>query len=240
MEQLKEGKGSLVDQVEAELENRIKESEVKPGDRLPSENELAALLNVSRPTIREAVKRLSAKGVLEIHRGVGTYVARHPGRMEDPLGIGYLNQDRMETAVDLLQVRLQLEPWMAEQAALHRSEKQMAKIEGYAARVEKMIDEGIRHYEMDRRLHTAIAEATGNEIMPLLIPIIDRSIFAATRVTDNTLIAETKLQHRQIVDAIRARDAKAARRYMENHINMNLQFVEQMVKEVGKFADSDS
>ena len=240
MVQVKEGKSSLVDQVEAELENRIKEGEFKPGDRLPSENELSALLNVSRPTVREAVKRLSARGVLEIHRGVGTYVARHPGRMEDPLGIGYLNQDRMETAADLLQVRLQLEPWMAEQAALHRSEEQMAKIEDYAARVEKMIDEGIRHYEMDRRLHTAIAAATGNEIMPLLIPIIDRSIFAATRVTDNTLIGETKIQHRQIVEAIRARDSKAARRYMENHINMNLQYVEQMMKDVDKFADPES
>ena len=107
---------SLAEQVADQINQVIIDQNINAGEKLPNEFELAAHLNVGRGTIREAVKLLVARNCLEIRRGKGTFVVEKPGQIEDPLGFAYV-KDKITLAVDLMELRLQLEPWVAQLAA---------------------------------------------------------------------------------------------------------------------------
>ena len=107
---------SLPERTAEQISKLIVEQHLTGEDRLPSEFELAQLLGVGRGTIREGVKLLVARNVLEIRRGKGTYIARNPGEISDPLGFAYC-PDQFRLAMDLLEVRSQLEPCVARAAA---------------------------------------------------------------------------------------------------------------------------
>ncbi len=107
---------SLAEQVADQINQVIIDQNINAGEKLPNEFELAARLNVGRSTIREAVKLLVARNCLEIRRGKGTFVVEKPGQIEDPLGFAYV-KDKITLAVDLMELRLQLEPWVAQLAA---------------------------------------------------------------------------------------------------------------------------
>ena len=107
---------SLAEQVADQINQVIIDQNINAGEKLPNEFELAARLNVGRGTIREAVKLLVARNCLEIRRGKGTFVVEKPGQIEDPLGFAYV-KDKITLAVDLMELRLQLEPWVAQLAA---------------------------------------------------------------------------------------------------------------------------
>ena len=102
---------SLAEQVADQINQVIIDQNINAGEKLPNEFELAARLNVGRGTIREAVKLLVARNCLEIRRGKGTFVVEKPGQIEDPLGFAYV-KDKITLAVDLMELRLQLEPWV--------------------------------------------------------------------------------------------------------------------------------
>ena len=107
---------SLAEQVADQINQVIIDQNINAGEKLPNEFELAARLNGGRGTIREAVKLLVARNCLEIRRGKGTFVVEKPGQIEDPLGFAYV-KDKITLAVDLMELRLQLEPWVAQLAA---------------------------------------------------------------------------------------------------------------------------
>ena len=118
---------SLADQVAKRIITMIKEQDLKVGQRLPNEFEIATQLNVGRGTVREAVKQLVARNVLVIERGKGTFVKQMPGMMEDPLGLEFM-KDKAALARDLLQIRLQLEPWCASLAAENATQEQIIRL----------------------------------------------------------------------------------------------------------------
>lgn len=105
------GEKSLPERVADQLMNLIRTQELQAGDKLPNEFELAEQLQVGRGSIREAVKLLVARNILEIKRGKGTYIAQHTGEIQDPLGLAFCS-DQFQLAFDLLEVRMQLEPWV--------------------------------------------------------------------------------------------------------------------------------
>ena len=116
------GEKSLPERVADQLMNLIRTQELQAGDKLPNEFELAKQLQVGRGSIREAVKILVARNVLEIQRGKGTFIARHTGETKDPLGFAFCS-DQFQLAFDLLEVRMQLEPWVVANAAQHATEE---------------------------------------------------------------------------------------------------------------------
>lgn len=97
------GEKSLPERVADQLMNLIRTQELQAGDKLPNEFELAKQLQVGRGSIREAVKILVARNVLEIQRGKGTFIARHTGETKDPLGFAFCS-DQFQLAFDLLEV----------------------------------------------------------------------------------------------------------------------------------------
>ena len=99
---------NLSENIADKIKRRIVTGEYKVNEQLPSEQELADSLNVSRTTVREAVKRLVSLHVLEIKRGKGTFVTTLPGLSDDPLGLDFVPEDRLFH--DLYEFRLSIEP----------------------------------------------------------------------------------------------------------------------------------
>ena len=120
MDQLeKVGKKLLGSQIEDSLMEYILNEPVAIGEKLPNEFELAEKFGVGRSTIREAVKSLVSKGVLEVRRGSGTYVVSTSSLEEDPLGLGRF-EDKYHLALELFEVRLMLEPEIAALASMRQ------------------------------------------------------------------------------------------------------------------------
>ena len=106
----------LAEQVEDQIYHYILDTPIEPGAKLPNEFELGEKFGVGRSTIREAVKLLSSKGIVEVRRGSGTYVVTTTKGLSDPLGLRSV-KDKNQLALDLVNVRLLLEPGIAEMAA---------------------------------------------------------------------------------------------------------------------------
>ena len=210
----------LAEQVQEQIYQYILETPIAVGAKLPNEFELAEILNVGRGTIREAVKLLVSRNVLEIQRGRGTFVKQSPGVMDDPLGFSYM-QDKFKLAQDLLEMRMIIEPQIAEMAALRATDEDILEIKNLCNEVEEMIREGVPHLEKDVEFHARIAGSTRNQVMPHIIPIITKGVSYFVEMTSYTLERETIETHRQIAEAIEKRDPVAAKTAMYQHLIYN-------------------
>lgn len=220
MKNLKGHEKPLPEQVAEQIRQIIIDKQLKIGDRLPSEFELAEQISVGRGTIREAVKLLVARNVLEIRRGIGTYVADNTGFVEDPFGFAYMGEDA-QLVQELFPIRLQMEPWIAELAAHSATAEQIAQLRVHQHRVEALIAAGENHLFEDQKLHTCIADCTGNRVLSKLVPVITYSIHTFGRMTNRTKRQETVVTHKAIIDAIERHDPAAARQAMIDHLMMN-------------------
>lgn len=212
--------GSLPERVAAQISKLIVDRELTSEDKLPNEFELAAMLNVGRSTVREAVKILVARNVLVIKRGKGTYIAHHPGEIEDPLGFAYY-ENQLMLARDLMEVRLQIEPWVAATAAERATQEDLDEMWKQCRMVEEDIISGRDHLPNDTRFHVSIAKCTHNLVVPKLIPIITYSVGLFGSLTGSTLLTETLTGHRAIAEAIRAGKPQEASEAMYGHLDVN-------------------
>ena len=89
----------------------IQDNKYEPGSKLPNEMELSEMFNVSRTTIREAIKSLASNNIVEIVRGKGTFVAEKPGLVNDPLGVSFIRDKNL--ILSLFETRLLIEPKVA-------------------------------------------------------------------------------------------------------------------------------
>lgn len=210
----------LAEQVADYILKDIVERDLEVGAKLPNEFELAERIGVGRGTIREAVKILVSRNIVEIRRGAGTYVSDRQGIVEDPLGLTFI-KDKKHLAMDLLNVRLLLEPEIARMAAENATEEQKEGLVRQCDKVEDIIYQGVNHMEEDVRLHEMIAACSGNQVMEKLVPVINSSIAVFVDVTNGRLRQETIETHREIVDAIVAGDGDGARCAMHMHLLYN-------------------
>lgn len=232
-ENVRPSDSSLPEQVAEQISQLIIDRRLACGDKLPNEFELAAQLHVGRGTVREAVKLLAARNVLVIRRGKGTFIARHPGEVDDPLGFAYY-PDQVRLAMDLLEVRTRLEPWVAAAAAQRASLDDMDQVRETCLLVEQDIFSGRDHLKRDTEFHISIARCTQNLVVPKLIPIIIYSVELFGSLNGNVLLDETVADHRAIMTAICARDAKAAEAAMEEHMENNRKELQAILRELGR------
>lgn len=212
----------LGSQVEEELMQYIQSNSIAIGDKLPNEFELADLFNVGRSTIREAVKGLVSKGILEVRRGAGTYVCSTSSLSDDPLGLSKLH-DKYKLALELFDVRLMLEPEIAANAATSATEEELEHLRHLCDVVETLYIEGKNHINKDIEFHTCIAKCSKNRVVETLIPIVNTAVLTFANLTQRTLMQETISTHRAITDAICERDATGARCAMVMHLTYNRQ-----------------
>ena len=211
--------------VSEEIEKLIVLGEFKPGDRLPSEYELAQRLGVGRSTVREATKALVSRKILEVHRGNGTFVCEQTGLVQDPLGLRF-QPDKKRLGLDLCEVRLMIEPEIAALAAQKATEEEIARMQALCDAIEEKVRRNENYGALDQQLHTLWAACTRNAIMPNLVPILSQAIPLFIDITKRALQMQSLRTHQAVVDAIRARDSEAARQAMRVHLEDNRRSIE--------------
>jgi len=220
----------LGEQIENELMNFILQEPLNIGQRIPNEFELAEKFGVGRSTIREAVKGLVSKGILEVKRGSGTYVRSTRSFDDDPLGLSRL-QDKYKLALELFDVRLMLEPEIASLAAEFAAEDELKQLKNLCDETEQMYLNGMDHIPKDIEFHTCIARCSRNRVVEALIPIINTAVMTFANLTHRTLMQETIETHRAIVHAITDRDPVGARCAMVMHLTYNRQVLVKKYRE---------
>lgn len=209
---------TLVEHAAQQLVALIKNQRLGAGDKLPTESELTELLAVGRGTVREAVKVLTSRNILEVRQGSGIFVSAKGGVPEDPLGLTLLaHQDKI--ALDLLDIRLMIEPELASMAAVRRTPEQLCQLQAQCQAVEQLILAGAEYGKEDVCFHQILAQCSGNLVVGRLVPIINSSVYASIDLTENLNARDTVQEHRAIVAAVERHDFSGARWAMTVHLN---------------------
>ncbi|KUO78720.1 MAG: transcriptional regulator [Desulfosporosinus sp. BRH_c37] len=188
------------------------------GDKLPNENELSTNLQVSRTTLREAIRILVAHNILEIQRGKGTYVKNN---LESNKGFGLNELSTFQLDVkDLYEMRLIFEPQSAYYAAKRATDKELERIQFYGRLEEEKILKKEDRTEVEQAFHKSIAKATHNEFMNRLMPILYQAIDKGVYLSDTNeeMVQNTLNDHRMIMEFLSKRDAEGAKTAMMLHI----------------------
>ncbi|HPT51496.1 MAG TPA: FCD domain-containing protein [Accumulibacter sp.] len=216
----------IPDAIAHQLETRILEGSLKPGDRLPAERELALELGVSRPSLREAIKKLVSRDLLVSRQGGGTYVT-------DRLDAGFIDpwQQLLDQHPflqnDVLEFRFLLEASAAELAAERATDSDLARLDEVYRRLDAAYSGGDRGTQVDADVafHLTIAETAHNALYAHLVSSVMRLLHEHVRRTlrEIALSAETgqqlMAQHRAIRDAIVGREPALARQAAQAHID---------------------
>jgi GntR family transcriptional repressor for pyruvate dehydrogenase complex len=212
--------GRLYEQIVAQIEERILNGELRPGDRLPAERELAEQFGVSRTAIREAMKALMQSGLVEIQPGKGTFVTDSTSKVVRD-SIDMLVRVGNETGIkDLIEVREILEPEIAALAAFRASSEDIQSMEEAVKAMDRAMDDPDMFIEADLDFHLALAQGSNNALIPVLIDSLvellrEHRIRAAS--VDGGL-ERGQPYHKIILEAIKRNDAKAARDSMRSHL----------------------
>ncbi len=217
----------LPEQTAEKIIEYIIENNLKVEDKIPNEFTLGEILKVGRSTVREAVRILVSRNILEIRRGAGTFIASNTGVSDDPLGLTF-SKDKYKLAKDLLEVRLILEPEIAGIAASMATEKDFLEINLLCDKVERLILEGEDHMPVDVEFHEAIARCTGNSIIEKLIPIVNSSVTVFANITERKLKEETIKSHRAIAKAICKKNPSEAKYAMMMHLLYNKSKIDEL------------
>lgn len=226
----------LVPQIEDQLMMYIEQEQVAVNAKLPSEYKMAELFGVGRSTIREAVKSLVSKGVLEVKRGSGTFVKSRAMLLKDPLGLAQF-EDKYRLAMELFDVRILLEPEVAAAACKNASREDKMKIKKLCDEVESLYLEGKNHIQKDMEFHSTIAKCSGNRVVEVLIPVILTAITTFANLTNRRLQKETIETHREIAEAIVRGDSMGVKCAMIMHLTYNRQMLLKMSPQETKSSD---
>jgi GntR family transcriptional repressor for pyruvate dehydrogenase complex len=215
----------LSDQVAQLMLDAILEQRLEPGDRLPSERELGEQFGVSRTVVREAVRALVAKGVIEVISGSGLRIAEaSPRTVRESLSL-YLHASTLDYE-RMHEVRAVLEVHMAGMAAERASEDDLRVLTSAHEAMARAVDDGRSAEELailDLEFHRAMARATHNELFLLLLDSIGEGLLEIRRHNLRLNAERTVSLHEAIRLRIQARDPEGARRAMSEHLDDTLQ-----------------
>lgn len=212
----------LSKKVASEIEEAVRLRKLVPGTRLPSEQELGTQFGVSRTVIREAVRMLSAKGLLSIAKGKGIFVRPFDAdNVADPMHLYLQLQIDRDYALDVVHARQIIEPPIAAEAALKRTDQDIARLR---AGVEELrgCPEGFEKLAaLDMAFHLQIAKASHNPLLPLLLdpihrlmPDIKSSVYKTVKDARDSAV----VWHSKILEKILQRDPDGAREAMQEHL----------------------
>lgn len=207
------------DQVVTQVREMIRSGELRPGDRLPAERELARLLGISRPSLRAGLRSLSAMGVLKSRHGSGTFIADGPPALEsEPLSI--LAALHGFTTGEMFEARRLLEVTLAGLAAERRTDEHLAAMAEECTEMYASVESPHQYLVHDIRFHRAVAAASGNPILVALMEMVTAVLYDQRRDTVERArdFKEALELHRRIYRAIRSSDSDEARRAMSEHL----------------------
>jgi len=205
-------KGTLSSRIAAEIERLISERQLRPGDRLPPERELANLLRVSRPSVREAVKSLEAVGRIRVQHGTGCWV-------EDPTFYHNVRGSRHMTLGELFAMREVLEVPAAGWAAKAATEEGTADLQRLLEHMQG-VEDFTELSRLDTAFHIRIAELASNRFLlqttGVLHDLLEQGMETTLTIPGRRVASRS--EHLRIVDAIARADPAEARRAIRAHI----------------------
>lgn len=213
------GRGIASERVVAHVRALIEEQALRPGDRLPSERELALQIGVSRPSVRAGLRALVAMGVLEARHGAGTFITAGPPALgSEPLR--YLARLHGFRAAEMFEARRVLEVGVAGLAAERGTGEQIAAMAEEVTGMFAALDDPQNFMHHDVRFHLAVAAASGNPILLSLVEMVSSAFMEKRRETVDRArdLREAAEMHRRIYQAIRARNPDRARAAMSEHL----------------------
>jgi GntR family transcriptional repressor for pyruvate dehydrogenase complex len=225
----------LSHKVAAGIEDAIVLKKILPGERLPSEFELCAQFGVSRTAVREALRTLSAKGMISIEKGRGIFVKSISSEHVSDSMHSYLEiTGNGNTMLKVIEARMIIEPAIAEYAALHHKKEDIVALHQNLEEMRLNTDKA-EHAKLDMKFHLLIAEASGNNIMPLLLnpiqrlmPEIKKKIMKSVPGAKNAAL----IWHKKIIEAIESRNARKAYLAMKGHLEVAKQQTEKIANDI--------
>lgn len=216
-----ERRGTTSEEVVMRLREMIHRGELRSGDRLPPERDLAKLLGVSRPTLRAGIRSLSAVGVLQSKQGAGTFVVEadaSPALDSNPLRL--LASLNGFSSAEMFEARLSLEMAIAGLAAERATGDHLAAMAEELAEMFATLDEPEEFLVHDMRFHQTIATASGNRILTALMNMVASILFDVRSKTVHRAqdLKESADMHRLIYRAIREKNVEGARNAMREHL----------------------
>ncbi len=215
------GHSQLTMQVVDHVRQLVASGELKPGDRLPPERELARKLKISRSSLRAGIGFLAAMGVLKSRHGAGTFVASGPPAL-DSSSLTVLGALHGFLPWQMFEARLVIEANIAALAAERATGDHIAELAEEVAEMYASMDDPQEYLIHDIRFHRTIARAAGNPILGALMETISASLYDQRRFTvDNSAdLKESAEMHREIYRAIRSHNPQLAKHAMEQHLNL--------------------
>ena len=203
--------------IAAVVRREIAKGTYRQHDRLPPSRQLAERYGVARNTLRDALAQLETEGLIETRAGSGSYVT--------------FQQDAVSAAaiegaspLELIDARFALEPHICRLSVMHGRHEDFEKMEALCVRMEQATGDAAAFSEADTRFHRTLARSTRNNLLIWIIGQINgvRSMGEWTRMRHLTLdariIAQYNAQHREVLDAIRAREPERAANSMKQHL----------------------
>ena len=210
----------LYEQIVQQIEGSILKGDLKAGDQLPAERELAQRFGVSRTAVREAVKALREKGLVEAYSGRGTFITDGTSQaVRQSLDL-MVKIGQPEGSTYLAEVRAILEPEIAALAAMRVQDPELATMRDAVAVMDKAGQDPDSYIEADLDFHLALAEAAAN---PLILSLID-SIVGLLREQRLRIFKVSggpergQVHHKRILEAMERHDSEKAREAMKAHL----------------------
>lgn len=224
---------TLVQSVAGQLISLISEGHLKPGDRLPSQQELTEKMQVGRSTIREALRSLATMGLVEMKPGHGTFIKRMDAQT-------IIRPDLLALMIDeslterLLEARQIIEPEIANLAAQRASDEDLATIREVLSKCEEAIEAGQPVYRLSVEFHRAVTEAAHNEVLLMFMDSILRLLAERGFLLERKPgFVEWELEsHRGVYEYIIERDGRRARIVMARHIRESSAVLLEMLAQV--------
>ena len=218
---------SLASEIVARVTGEIESGRLAAGSKLPTEQEMAAAMGVSRTVVREAVAALKAQGLVITRQGLGAYVAtdaHRPFRIESSEGVS------LADIINIMELRAAIEVEAAALAAVRASKAQLRALTGDLQAIDTAIDKGEGAIAEDFALHQAIAAATGNPQFSGFLTFLGRHVIPrqSVRIAQQSVedqrayLVAIQAEHRRIVEALQRRDAAAAGAAMRAHLDKAL------------------
>ncbi|MGH9699644.1 MAG: FadR/GntR family transcriptional regulator [Candidatus Acidiferrales bacterium] len=210
----------LYEQIVKQIEESLDKGELKSGDQLPAERELALQFGVSRTAVREAVKALREKGLVEAYPGRGTFIT---SETSNPMRMSFdrmIKGDQREGTIQLVEVREILEPEIAALAATRADKESINQLRDSVEIMDGATQDPEEFIEADLDFHLALAEAAAN---PLILTLIDSIVGLLREQRMNIFKVDGgpergQYHHKRILEAIEHRDPAGAREAMQSHL----------------------
>lgn len=230
-------RSALSEQIAERILQMIRDRQLKPGERLPSERELATMMNVGRPALREALRALAMMNVIEIRQGAGAYVTElDTALLVQHLDFVFSLDD--SAILDLFDARKIVEVGIIELAALRITDDDIAALEANLQKSYESMHDPESFMVADLELHSLIAQIARNPILLRFMESIHQLGLASRRRTSRLegVSQQSMADHRRIVEALKARNPQAAREAMLSHLAK----VEEKLKQIAAHPDGDS